>query len=353
MNSSTSTPMPATARSRLTPVFTALGLLAGGGVAAGPLYTCHRLDATNPYDSQASAINDRSVVLGKNVDGAVKWGKKWTQQLSRYPNTAQVYPSDINHDGIVVGSVTVGGFPLRSVAVRWGADGSPVALPQSTADHAYANGINNLGEIAGQLDFGPYTEAGVWSTAGVWRALPAPAGTVYPSAIAINDKGTVIGVASTISGSDARAVRWKDGQARLLERLPGQGPTWPSAINEAGQIVGHSNWNAVTWLRGKVHALPGDGATGSNAVSVNSRGEIVGFLSWWTPVYWPSRTAAPMAVADLLGDGSCTGPAGEEAKVTQLAAINNRGVIAATGEWKNSSGFTVQGAFRLQPVEAP
>jgi uncharacterized membrane protein len=147
-------------------------------------------------------------------------------------------------------------------------------------------------------------------------------------------------------------VRWKDGKAKLLERLPGEGPSRPNAINDLGQIVGESVGNAVTWLNGKVYALPGDGAEGSNAVGVNHAGQIVGFLSYSKPVFWPSYTAAPIAVADLLGDGGCTGPNGEVATVTELAAINNHGVIAATGEWKDSSGSTVKRAFRLRPVTA-
>jgi uncharacterized membrane protein len=343
----------ASTRTQLTPLLAALGLLAAGVVSAGPLYQCQRLESTGLSGSAANALNGRNVILGKNFDGVVKWRKTSAQPLTRYPGTSQVYPSGINNDGVAVATVAVGGFPVSKVAVRWSADGAYAALDQSTADDAYANGINNLGEIAGQLDFGSYTEAGVWSAAGVWHALPTPSGTLYPEAVAINDKGTVIGTASTAQGIEARPVRWKDGQAKQLERLPGQGPSWPSGINDHGQIVGHSGWHAVTWLNGKVHALQGNGSKGSNAVSVNRSGEIVGFLSWWTePVYWPAYDAAPIGVADLVGAGGCTGPDGEPAVVTELAAINNQGVIAATGEWVDSSGTTVQSAFRLRPVQA-
>ncbi len=337
------------------PVLAALGLLATAAANAAPVYKCQRLDSEGLYDSEANAINDRNVVVGRGraINGAVKWDKKTVQPLAQCAGVTGAFPSGINNDGIVVGSAELGGYPIRKRAVRWSADGSCAALDQLTAEDAYANGINNRGEIAGYLDFLSYKEAGVWSATGVWRALPTPSGTKYPEAIAVNANGTVIGTAFATTPFEARPVRWKDGQAKLLERLPGQGPSWPSAINDLGQIVGHSGWNAVTWLNGKVYALPGDGATGSNAVGVNHAGQIVGFLSYFSkPVYWPSYTAAPIAVADLLGDGGCTGPNGEVATVTKLAAINNHGVIAATGEWQDSSGSTVKRAFRLQPVTA-
>lgn len=329
----------------------AAGLLATTAANATPVYKCQRLDSEKLSESEAGAINDRNVVVGWAYDGVAKWGKKVDHLLARCPDEIAAVASGINNDGIAVGTVEVAPFPTHKLAVRWSADGSCQVLDRLTADDAFANGINNLGEIAGSLG---YSKAGVWSATGVWHALPTPSGTVYPEAMAINDNGTVVGKAFAANGPGILAIRWKDGRAQRLDALPGMSKdvTVPSAINEHGQIVGSSGGNAVTWLTGKVYALPGDGAPGSSAVGVNRAGQIVGLVSYTTPVYWPSYTAAPIAVADLLSDGGCTGPNGEVATVTGLAAINNHGVIAATGEWKDSSGSTVNSAFRLQPVTA-
>jgi uncharacterized membrane protein len=356
MNFTSSTVTPAFARTRLAPVFAALGLLAAGAAIAAPVYKCQRLDSDNLNGTggEASAINDRNVVVGWAYDGVVKWNKKADHLLGRCPSETGAVPAGINNDGIVAGTVQVGGFPIHRSAARWNADGSCHVLDQLTADHAYARGINNRGEIAGQLVYVNDDVAGVWSATGEWKALPTPSGTEFPSALAINDSGTVVGFARHADGPGMVAIRWKDGRAKRLPFLPNvsDNSTWASGINEQGQIVGHSGWHAATWFNGEVHALPGDGLEGSNAVSVNRAGQIVGFLSWTQPVYWPAYTAAPIAVADLLAGGGCTGPHGETATVTALAAINDRGVIAATGEWKDASGSTVQSVFRLQPVQA-
>jgi len=337
-------------RAQLMPVLAALGLLATTAAGAAPVYKCQRLDSEKLSDSQAGAINDRNVVVGWAYDGVAKWSKKADRLLARCTDEVAAVPSGINNDGIAVGTVEVAPFPTHKQAVRWSADGSCHVLDQLTANNAYANGINNLGEVAGNLD----SEVGVWSATGVWHALPTPSGAVYPDAIAINDSGTVVGKAFAANGPGTLAIRWKDGRAKRLDSLPGMSEdvTVPRAINDGGQIVGHSGWNAVTWLNGKVYALPGDGAEGSSAVGVNRAGQIIGFLSYSKPVYWSSYTAAPIALADLMDDGGCTGPNGEIATVTELAAINNHGVIAATGEWKDSSGSTVNSAFSLQPVAA-
>lgn len=65
-------------------------------------------------------------------------------------------------------------------------------------------------------------------------------------AVAINDRGQVIGTSSTASGR-YHAFIWQDGVMTDLGVLPGKSNSKAAAINDRGQVVGDSDDRAFLW----------------------------------------------------------------------------------------------------------
>jgi hypothetical protein len=75
---------------------------------------------------------------------------------------------------------------------------------------------------------------------GAWTSLPLPPGATGAFPTALNDSGTIVGVADMASGR--RAIRWQPGgggyAVELLPLLPGELASYATGINNHGQIVG-------------------------------------------------------------------------------------------------------------------
>jgi probable HAF family extracellular repeat protein len=146
--------------------------------------------------------------------------------------------------------------------------------------------------------------------------VPTILGAVRGRARAINNKGQVIGTGSG-------AFMWQNGAFRDLGSLGGNS-TSPSALNEAGQVVGHSytsagDAHAFLWENGVMRDLGTLGApfeSGqvlSTATGINAAGQIVG--------------VAPTS-ADMIGSRRAF--LWENGRMTRLASLN-RVYSLATG----------------------
>lgn len=172
-------------------------------------------------------------------------------------------------------------------AVRWETDGTMTIVAPLTGDehdNAYAYGINNLGQMAGQSD----TDNGYWR-AFFWdeRTGIVDLGTLggaYSGAKDINDPGVVVGW-SWGQISTQQAFVWEgDGMIALSTLLGAEFPgSVAHAINNHGVIAGESNGetygiiHAVTWdAKREVHALGSLGGFWSRAYDINDAGVIVG-----------------------------------------------------------------------------
>lgn len=95
--------------------------------------------------------------------------------------------------------------------------------------------------------------------------IPAPAkGREYP--VGVNAAGVVVGYSDRMGG-----WVYRHGQVSWLPALPGKhlpGPTWPSAINNRGDVVGISGGRAVIW--------PADQPGRVRQVGYDVPGEITG-----------------------------------------------------------------------------
>jgi probable HAF family extracellular repeat protein len=102
-------------------------------------------------------------------------------------------------------------------------------------------------------------------------------------ALAINERGQVVGWAQT-AGGDRHAALWQDGKALDLGAPPGRHQSEACDINEGGLIVGGATGDggacecALVWRDGAVAELPPLATTSStaSASAVNARGRIVG-----------------------------------------------------------------------------
>jgi probable HAF family extracellular repeat protein len=184
-------------------------------------------------------------------------------------------------------------------------------LPDATGMRAFA--INNQGHIAGEADF-PTTPPfniinsplALW-TGARWRNLGAvPGDLVEAFPFSINAFDEIVGFSVFPGGF--RAFLW-NGAFTALPCVPGAFCE-AMGINDDGTIVGQaSNGSTLIWTGGGMFDL---------AASIDPRDPLKGQV-------------------DLFGGG--------------ITGINNRGTIAADGQYQSGSKLGQVDVFLLTPVE--
>lgn len=238
-----------------------------------------------------------------------------------------------------------------------------VQLPENDHKETRAVGVSPKGHVAGIMNFSKVPmEALVWYR----NEVTKPAGLML--AFGVNDLGHVVGM-----DADSVGTLWKDGVGTALHAPPGSldGFTYPTDINNKGEIVGYvsygtQNWHAATWVDGAVTdlgTLDNDLSKDSRAIAINRYGDIVGSSAEYA-VLWkrrshamvklPSSAAARAINADglIVGYGTYPGGAGNQShalawttqgSVTDLGtlpfgkdsradAVNSAGVIVGSSD---------------------
>jgi probable HAF family extracellular repeat protein len=327
---------------------------ASGGIAP-PAYTLTDLGTLpGTTSSSASAINNAGQVVGSSGPSGSTQAFLYTGgQMQSIPglgtNSAAV---GINSSGVVIGLSAGQSFVYSG--------GSPQFINVPTGGGPFqAAAINDRGQIAGWYSGptpGPITQAGIYSQGSVQSLNLAQ---VLNYALGINSSGEVIGAQA--EGPSSSAFIYSNGTYQEVPPL-GSGPRGPniapSAINDAGQVVGSSETPVpADPASTATHAfLYSSGATedlgtlsgeegNSNALGINNPGEVVG-------------SAFKVGYATLRGflflDGTMydlndltLGAPGYV--ITSAVAINDSGQIAA-------DAFTPSGqehAVLLTPSAAP
>jgi probable HAF family extracellular repeat protein len=294
-----------------------IGALAGAAALVGATgLPAHAATLTpTPLSSGGVAINARNEVLGSfTVPGGYTLAGVWSRsaQLSYLPYGADdegdaAYA--INAEGYVAGSLqdTDGG----ASPVLWSPKGTIIVLTDS--GYGEAKGINDHRVAVGYEGDAPVR----WSARGVLTDLPVPTGTISADAVAINDRGAILGDLNTKTGGVP--LLWNpDGTTVDLATPTGDRSSEGFTLNLSGTSVGYTvgpdyQIYPVRWSSdGAVTVLGGDQG---QANGINDRGVAVGEADGadgsldavrWSPsgvqTTLPNLPGALAAEADAIND---------------------------------------------------
>ena len=320
--------------------------------------------------------NDRGWVTGDaNLTGdqhehAFLWRRGVMTDLGTLggPNSSVSFPVKDNR-GLVVGNAQIHkidplgefwgsayfctaqncrGFRNLMLGFSW-QRGVMTALPTLGGNNGAATGANNRGQVVGVTETATHDsncvppqvldfDAVIWGPKpSQIQTLPVISGDVAGAAVAINDRGQVVGAsgACMVPNSFAfatHAVMWHRGRLTNLGGLGGAMNNIALAINNRGQIVGESDLpgdtatHAFLWQNGvmtDLGTLPGDAISAAN--DINNEGRVVGI----------SCDASFNCRAFLWENGVMTDlntliPPNSPLYLTFGGGINNRGEIAGS-----------------------
>lgn len=119
------------------------------------------------------------------------------------------------------------------------------------------------------------------------QELPVFSGDTVGGVFGMNDSGQAVGASGLCGALDPlsgtylaarHAMLWQNGAGTDLGNLGSKSDNVALAINNQGQVVGHSGLRGFLWTQSKgmqdLGTLPGD--IGSGALSINDKGEMVG-----------------------------------------------------------------------------
>lgn len=279
--------------------------------------------------ASAKGINDSTQVIGYAAE-AVIWDKGTVRSV------LMGGAESINELGQVVGH---GPWQGSHIAVLWD-DGIRKELP-----FMWATGINDYSEIVGYLN---WSESVLWRNGIVTHLGSLGGGGTY--AQAINNASQVVG------DSNGHAFLWENGSMTDLGLLPpseAEDTSYASGINNSGAVVGWSgrfstdvsSTRAFIWRNGVMTALPSaGGGIIDQALAINDAGQVVGHsgTQWFGSgfaVLWDN--GIPYNLNELI-DVELEFP------LWIAMSINNKGEIVANSADPNHPG--VEYAFLLTPV---
>jgi probable HAF family extracellular repeat protein len=233
------------------------------------------------------------------------------------------YANGINDLGQIAGN----GFNANGdiQAAVW-TPGAPPSMRFLGTPPDFSGDINNAGQVTGQHQFGPGEYRAALFSNGRIQDLGAPG----PSAgYAINAHGQVAGFLSISLGHD-HAFLYTNGQLTDLGAFSG-GHSDAYGINDAGQVVGSSlvagvdggpnTWRAFEYSSGALHEL-GIGGDFSIAWDINNAGQVVGE---WRP------SSENGSHAFVYKDGVVQDLGNLGGDSTYALSINDRGDIVGYG----------------------
>lgn len=248
---------------------------------------------TAGFDSVAQDINDKGQVAGfRELATGIRAGFIWENgsltTLGTMGGTQTIFYS-INNRGDVVGD---GDCALNDhyqgvCAFLYSPKKEILTILHFNAGdsdgYREARDINQKGQVVGRvyLDDGPegfrFTYPYLWTERSGFTNLVVDG--EHGGAIAINDRGQIVGFVNDASGGNLRAFLWTKGEVVELGTLSG-GNGVAYDINNRGQVVGW-DWDqdrALLWERnGTVIDLGTLGGCCAVARSINDRGQIAGW----------------------------------------------------------------------------
>lgn len=155
--------------------------------------------------------------------------------------------------------------------------GTLVKLDAPGWEVTYASGINDKGEIVGQV-LGPVAEGSFLFKNGIFTYLVIP-GSLADSAQGINNFSQIVGPYLSADGV-IRGYVYKNGVTTSIE-FPEASYTIPTGINDLGQIVGHYGLepgvsHGFVYWKGVFSTVDVPGSDSTLIMGVNDHGMIVG-----------------------------------------------------------------------------
>lgn len=291
--------------------------------------------------SAAFAVNDKRQIVGLIADNFVEfreaflWEDGVMRQLSA-PDLQFLEARDINDRGVIAGFGTdVTTFEL--IAVRW-EDGIATRLPAPPGDlNCTAVAINNRGDVVGSC--GTPVANGFRFHGVLWRDgavvdLGSVPGAGEPTPLAINDRGVVLGFFQTPppEGLNAGSFVWKDG---VFTRLPAG--FIAAGINGRGQIAGSRQvppdlrFEAAVLDRGTILTLPAPSIPGfvvaCGAHEINQRGDVAGGCSNFATVWVGGQPRTLPGLTDFVGNVMDLNDRGDVVGTATAADGNSHAVL--------------------------
>jgi probable HAF family extracellular repeat protein len=252
---------------------------------------------------QNGSLTDLGSLPGNNNSGATWISANGT--VAGYSENGQIDPSvpDLPEFSAVMwrnskitdlGTLPGGGYESSAVSVNSRGQVAGVAtnlVPDANSLAPY------LSDLWLYVPYGYQTRAFVWNRKSGMQDLGTLGTGTNAQAIAINERGQVIGDSYTSSAPGA-CNAWGQGplttgafiwdRAHGMVDLGGFGGTCTMAqgLNNAGQVIGQSNVagdgyaRAFLWQNGSLHDLGGSlGGNGTSAIVINEPGDVAGFAS--------------------------------------------------------------------------
>ncbi len=236
------------------------------------------------------------------------------------------------------------GNHLTCLGFLW-QDGVMTPLPTLGGNNGFADGINNRGQVVGLaenttpldptcpppqvLQFKPV----IWEK-GEIQELPTFPGDPVGNAVAINDRGQVVGQSFNCTGAVSHALLWQNGTATDLGNLGGMMFNSGIEINNQGQVVGFSDLpgdttgHAFLWTKDSgiqdLGTLPGDFS--SIALAINQKSQVAGFSCDIS-----GNCRAFLWQNGVMTDLNTLIPAGSPLFLVWAVGINSRGEIVGLG----------------------
>lgn len=281
----------------------------------------------------AAGINAIGEITGTGSGKGFIWSPSGDVNYFSYgPLLPDTFPSAINNQQQVVGYMRNLAQPAHGF-IRT-STGAMIDLGQGNI----AQSINDAGWVVG----GPF----LWTEAGGMQNFAATSGVLSYDAYSVNNAGQIVGQANFSLSIGNRAFVWSSASGmQALESFAGGGASAANGINSAGQVVGYcylsgGKTHGFKWTsKNGMQDLGTLGGANSNAIAINSRGDVLGQADTATGqkknVLW--RGTAITDLDDALSSNGWTG--------ATVTGMNDSGQIVGYG-WH---GGAYSRAFVMTP----